>query len=147
MCYVFQRMSRAEWLGLRISPFLIDECLSPTLAEMAHNHGFPESMHVNWLGLRSRQDWTLVQRAVDDGYVLVTNNSTDFTSLVDREPRHPGLVCINIAASHMSLGVQQRLFEYAIAQVTGTDLTGQVVEITLTDDSTVRFDRFPSGSA
>ena len=104
-------------------------------------------MHVNWLGLRSRQDWTLVRRAVDDGYVLVTNNSTDFTSLIDREPRHPGLICINIAAGHMSLGVQQRLFHYAMAQITGTDLTSQVIEITLTDDSTVRFDRFPSGPA
>ena len=127
--------------------FLINECLSPTLAEIARNRGFTESMHVNWLGLRSRQDWTLVRRAVDDGYVLVTNNRTDFTSLIDREPRHPGLVCINIAAGHMSLCVQQKLFDYAMAQITDNDLTDQIVEITLTDDSTVRYDRFPSDPA
>ena len=52
--------------------FLIDECLSPTLAVMARRCGFPESTHVTWIGLRSRQDWTLIRRAVDDGYVLVT---------------------------------------------------------------------------
>ena len=52
--------------------FLIDECLSPTLAAIARDRGYPESMHVTWLGLRARQDWALVRRAVADGYVLVT---------------------------------------------------------------------------
>ena len=77
--------------------FLIDECLSPTLATIARTRGFPESTHVTWLGLRSRQDVALVRRAVDDGYVLVTNDRGDFTSLMEREPIHPGLVCVNVA--------------------------------------------------
>ena len=54
--------------------FLIDECRSPTLAAMARECGFHESTHVTWVGLRSRQDWALVRRAVEDGYVLVTPN-------------------------------------------------------------------------
>jgi predicted nuclease of predicted toxin-antitoxin system len=70
--------------------FLIDECLSPTLVWLAHDRGFGESTHVNWLGLRSRKDWSLLRRAVDAGYVLVTNNTTDFTPLVSREMVHPG---------------------------------------------------------
>ena len=77
--------------------FLIDECLSPTLATMARGCGFPESTHVTWIGLRSRQDWTLVRRAVDDGYVLVTHNSTDFTAMMEHESHHPGLICMNVA--------------------------------------------------
>ena len=124
--------------------FLIDECLSPTLATIARTRGFPESTHVTWLGLRSRQDWAIVRRAVDDGYVLVTNDSADFTSLMEREPVHPGLICLNMAHELMSLAVQQALFEHALGRVADDDLAGQVLEITLTSDRTVRVDRYPS---
>ena len=58
--------------------FLIDECLSPTLATIARERGYPQSTHVTWLGLRARQDWALVRRAVADGYVLVTNDRAEF---------------------------------------------------------------------
>ncbi len=66
--------------------FLIDECLSPSLAVIARERGYPLSTHVTWLGLRARQDWALVRRAVADGYVLVTNDRADFTPLMEREP-------------------------------------------------------------
>lgn len=77
--------------------FLVDECLSPTLAAIARERGNPQSTHVTWLGLRARQDWALVRRAATDGYVLVTNDRADFTPLMEREHRHPGLVCITVA--------------------------------------------------
>ena len=124
--------------------FLIDECLSPTLATIARTRGFPESTHVTWLGLRSRQDWTIVRRAVDHGYVLVTNDRADFTSLMEREPVHPGLICLNMAHGLMSLAIQQALFERALGRVADDDLAGQVLEITLTSGRTVRVDRYPS---
>ena len=127
--------------------FLIDECLSPTLAVKARRCGFPESTHVTWIGLRSRQDWTLVRRAVDEGYVLVTHNSVDFTAMMEREPHHPGLVCMNVAHGLMSLDVQQRLFEHAMTHIADVDLSGQVLEVTLTAERKVRFDRYPSGTA
>ena len=126
--------------------FLIDECLSPALAAIARECGFPESTHVTWIGLRSRRDWALVRRAVEDGYVLVTHNSADFSALMEREPRHPGLICMNVAHGVMSLEVQQRLFEHALTQIAGVDLSGQIVEITLTAERKVRFDRYPSGA-
>ena len=126
--------------------FLIDECLSPTLATMARERGFPQSTHVTWLGLRSRQDWALVRRAIDNRYILVTHDSTDFTALMERQPRHPGLVCMNVAHGLMSLDVQKRLFDYAIAHVADGELTGQVVEVTLTADSTIRLATYPSVS-
>lgn len=62
---------------------------------------------MTWLGLRSRQDWALVRRALDDGYVLVTHNSADFTILIEREPDHTGLVCLNVAHGLMRLDVQR----------------------------------------
>ena len=122
--------------------FLIDECLSPQLAATARNLGFPESTHVNWIGLRSQPDWKLAQRAASDGCVLVTNNTTDFTALMKRQSGHPGLVCINIAHGLMSLAVQQQLFEFAITQIADEHLAGQIVEITLTSRRQIRFHRY-----
>lgn len=124
--------------------FLIDECLSPSLAAIARERGFPESTHVTWLGLGSRQDWALVRRAVDDGYALVTQNRTDFTSLIEREPLHPGLVCLNVAHGLMRLDVQQELFELALTHIDDVGLEGHVLEITLAADKTVRVDRYAS---
>ena len=124
--------------------FLIDECLSPSLAAIARERGFPESTHVTWLGLGSRQDWALVRRAVDDGYALVTHNRTDFTSLIEREPLHPGLVCLNVAHGLMRLGVQHELFEHALTHIDDVGLEGHVLEITLATDRTVRVDRYAS---
>ena len=122
--------------------FLIDECLSPTLATIARTLGFPESTHVTWIGLRSKKDWNLIRRAVDDGYVLVTNDRADFTSLMEREAVHSGLVCVNVAPGLMSLAVQQALFEHALERIADGDLAGQVLEVTLTADRTLRVDRY-----
>ena len=124
--------------------FLIDECLSPSLATLARERGYPLSTHVTWLGLRAREDWTLVRRAIDEGYVLVTNDRADFTPLMEREPRHPGLVCITVAHGLMSLDVQRELFKQALICLEEEDIAGRVLEIALRADRTVRFDLYPS---
>ena len=56
--------------------FLIDECLSPELVELARERGHGESTHVTWLGLRSRQDWSILRHAIDAGYMLVWADRT-----------------------------------------------------------------------
>jgi predicted nuclease of predicted toxin-antitoxin system len=89
--------------------FLIDECLSPELAGIASARGFPESRHVTWLGMRSRKDWAIVSRAIREGFILVTNNTSDFTALYEREEIHPGLLCLNVARKRMNLGIQKSL--------------------------------------
>jgi predicted nuclease of predicted toxin-antitoxin system len=94
--------------------FLIDECLSPELVTLARERGHWETTHVTWLGMRARKDWTVARRAIVNSYVLVTNNTTDFTSLLDRQETHPGLVCLNVAPGLMSLDVQKRLFILAL---------------------------------
>jgi hypothetical protein len=66
------------------------------------------------LGLRSHTDWSIVRRAVADGYVLVTNNTTDFMSLLRRETVHAGLVSLIVAPGLMRLDVQKRLFILAL---------------------------------
>jgi Domain of unknown function (DUF5615) len=50
----------------------------------------PLGIDARQLGLRSRKDWSIVRRAINDGYVLVTNNTTDFISLLQREKVHWG---------------------------------------------------------
>jgi predicted nuclease of predicted toxin-antitoxin system len=122
--------------------FLIDECLSPELVGLARKRGHGESTHVTWLGLRSRKDWAIVRRAIDDGYVLVTNNTTDFKSLLRRQKVHAGLVCINVAPGLMSLDVQKRLFVVALDRLGRREPINELLEITLAEDRSVRIERF-----
>ncbi len=122
--------------------FLVDECLSPNLVTIARDRGFSQSTHVTWLGLTSKKDWAIVRRAVVDGYVLVMNNTADFTSLMGREDVHGGLVCLNAAYGLISLDVQKRLFEHALDQLGNDEPVNEVLEITLTADQMVRTDRY-----
>ena len=122
--------------------FLVDECLSPDLVALARKRGHGESTHVTWLGLRSRTDWFIVRRAIDDGYVLVTNNMADFTSLLGRQRVHAGLVCLNVAPGLMSLDVQKRLFALALDRLGDNEPINELLEITLTADRSVRIERY-----
>jgi predicted nuclease of predicted toxin-antitoxin system len=94
--------------------FLVDESLSSELVTIARSRGHWESTHVTWLGLRSRKDWSNVRRAITGGYVLVTNNTADFISLLRRQKVHAGLVCFNVVHGLMSLNVQKPLFTPAL---------------------------------
>jgi predicted nuclease of predicted toxin-antitoxin system len=122
--------------------FLVDECLSPDLVEIARANGHGESMHVTWLGLRSRRDWTIVRRAIAGGYVLVTNNTTDFSALLRREEVHVGLLCINVAHGLMSLDVQRRLFALALDRLGDSEPINEMLEIRLMGDRSVRIERY-----
>ena len=127
--------------------FLIDECLTPGLVRLAHERGHGESTHVTWLGLRSRKDWSIVRQAVDDGYVLVTNNTTDFTPLLSRESVHAGLVCLNVVPGLMSLDVQKRLFALALDRLGDVEPINELLEVTLLENRSIRIERYdlPSG--
>jgi len=122
--------------------FLIDECLSPELVALAQARGFHESTHVTWLGMRSRKDWTIVRRAVEISFVLVTNNTADFTALYGREEIHPGLVCLNVAPGLMSLDVQRALFRLALDRLGDVEPVNEALEITLTADGRVTVERY-----
>ena len=58
--------------------FLIDECLSPKLVELAYANGYGESSHVVWLGRSGARDWELMRLILDGDWTLVTKNSVDF---------------------------------------------------------------------
>ena len=84
-----------------------------------------------------------MRRALAEGYVLVTNDRGDFTELMQREQRHPGLVCITVAHGMMSLDVQTRLFEHVLTALPDLDIADRILEIALHEDRTVRVDLYP----
>jgi hypothetical protein len=102
----------------------------------------PLGIDARQLGLRSRKDWSIVRRAINDGYVLVTNNTTDFISLLRREKVHAGLVCFNVVHGLMSLNVQKLLFTLALDRLGDTEPINELLEITLMEDSSVRVERY-----
>ena len=122
--------------------FLIDECLSPELADLARARGFAESMHVTWLGLTSAKDWTIARRAVDDGFILVTNNTADFAALYGREEVHVGLLCLNAAPGMMSLSLRKQLFLLALEELAEAERYNEVLEITASTDGEVLIDLY-----
>ncbi len=122
--------------------FLIDECLSPELVTLARAGGFYESTHVTWLGMRSHKDWTIVRRAIKDGFILVTNNTVDFRPLYEREEVHAGLVCMNVAPGLMTLEVQKSLFLFALDQLAGKEPVDEALELTLTAEGEVISNRY-----
>jgi predicted nuclease of predicted toxin-antitoxin system len=57
---------------------LIDECLSPELAKLAHGRGHGASSHVVWLKKNEWEDWSLASFIVDGDWTFVTKNAIDF---------------------------------------------------------------------
>jgi predicted nuclease of predicted toxin-antitoxin system len=122
--------------------FLVDECLSPDLAAVARARGFHESTHVTWLGMRSRSDWSIVRRAIEEGFILVTNNTTDFTPLYERAEIHAGLVCLNAPPSQMSRDVQTTLFLLALARLGEHEPINEVLDISIDASGIVHVERY-----
>lgn len=122
--------------------FLIDECLSPELVGLARGRGFHGSMHVTWLGMASRKDWSIVRRAVEDEFVLVTNNAMDFRALYERQEIHVGLVLLSVAPGLMRLETQMTLFGLALDRLGEAEPVNEVLELTLTADGKVIVERY-----
>jgi predicted nuclease of predicted toxin-antitoxin system len=73
--------------------FLIDECLSPLLVDVAHARGY-EAYHVAHRGWSGLKDGQLLKYLIDEELILVTNNRDDFIALIGDVELHPGLVVI-----------------------------------------------------
>ena len=58
--------------------FLIDECLSLDLVEVARDRGFAQSSHVVWLGKAGWKDWQLKPFILDGDWTFVTRDRIDF---------------------------------------------------------------------
>lgn len=73
--------------------FLIDECLSPRLREVARDLGYV-AYHVTQRGWSSFPDRRLFPLVLEHDLTLVTNNWRDFRPMLRRTEVHPGVVVI-----------------------------------------------------
>ena len=131
--------------------FLVDECLSPKLVELAHAQGHGQSSHIVWLGRAGAKDWALIPVIVEGDWTFVTRNSADFRGsaghpgdrgLYASLALHAGLVCLN-GPDGMARGLQRDLFGLALAELAARpDLVNQVLEVSLEADGTVRLARY-----
>ena len=123
--------------------FLIDECLHPTLADVAHGAGH-EAHHVNYLGLASTKDHDLMPVVLEGDFIFVTNNAADFRRLYRGQPLHAGLVII---VPQLSPASQRQLFVAALDEIGADDgLLNEALEV-LVEDGEVIFNRYvwPAG--
>lgn len=112
--------------------FLIDECLSPSLVNVANTRGFV-AYHVAHRGWGSLKDRQLLRKLIEEELILVTNNRDDFLSLICGVELHPGIVVI---VQNVRRDRQIALFEEAIDAMSGMpSMINKVLEIY--DDGTI----------
>ena len=91
-----------------------DEDLSPTLVEVAHELGLEATCNRDRgvLGISDARLRKLVQR---EGFVLVTDNASDFRPMYARDDIHPGMI---VVPAGFGRALQQTLTREAIGWVT-----------------------------
>lgn len=90
---------------------LVDENLSPALAELARQRGH-HSQHVNEIGLNRAGDPILMERILEEDWILVTNNGQEFLARYEsRAPLHAGLVILMSANGRRE---QEEAFKAAV---------------------------------
>jgi predicted nuclease of predicted toxin-antitoxin system len=125
--------------------FLVDECLSPELVQMADKAGHVESTCVRDRGLSGTKDWKLIEHVVAGDFTLVTHNSVDFRGGGPvklggehaKQPIHAGLVCLN-SVHTLDLQRQLDLFQIALDELGALDdLVNQALEVFEQEDGSV----------
>lgn len=106
--------------------FLIDECLSIDLISTASQAGH-EAQHVARVGRAGWKDWNVARHAADGGFVLVTNNASDFRRLYATQSLHAGLVIIVPSVNRLE---QRQLFRGALDELAAFgELINRVLEV------------------
>ena len=120
-----------------IGRLLIDECLSPELAQLAIDAGHVESTSVRDRGRLGLKDWELMKYIIQEDFILVTRNAQDFRGAGKPSPGglhastdvHAGLICLD-SALEMDLDLQQELFKHALNTLQELpDLVNQALEV------------------
>jgi predicted nuclease of predicted toxin-antitoxin system len=116
----------------RVIQFLVDECLTPRLVEVANGFGYV-AHHVQYRNWKSRTDQALLAFIRDEDLTIVTNNWKDFEPMLRREELHPGAVVI----PNVPRAGQIAAFELALRAITTVDppldMINTVVEVDESD--------------
>jgi len=123
--------------------FLIDECLSPGLAQLARDRNYHESFHLSWLGKAGWKDWELKEFILSGDWTFVTRNGIDFRGAAERPgskgqyadvPIHAGLVCIN-GPARMTARIEVELFAAVLDEIKSlAHLVNEVIEVNLPEE-------------
>lgn len=106
--------------------FLIDECLSPELAEVALDAGY-DGAHVGHRGLLRTPDPQIARYCLVNDLIVVTNNARDFRAIYEAFPLHPGLV---VVLPVVRIAQQRRLFELVFKRLERErDLVNKLAEV------------------
>lgn len=128
--------------------FLIDECLTPALRQIASGRGYHESTCVRDRGWQGTPDHELMQKVLAEDFTLVTNNSVDFrgsgpgslSGLHSKTELHCGLVCLN-AETGLDLDTQRELFSAALDLIEQLELelVNKALELFFLEDGTLEY--------
>lgn len=118
--------------------FLIDACLSLSLAKFALEAGNQALAHVNHRGVNQDKDWALMEKILAQDWTFVTRNSDDFRPQVGSAskapcylgvPLHAGLVCLKLPQNSRKAD-HETYFKVALTVLSqDNDLTNRVLEV------------------
>ena len=108
--------------------FLIDECLTPRLVDIANGFGYV-AHHVQYRDWKSKSDQALLAFIREEDLTIVTNNWKDFEPMLRREEVHPGAVVI----PNVPRAAQITAFQHALHAIQCVDppldMVNTVVEV------------------
>ena len=108
--------------------FLIDECLTPKLVEVANGFGYV-AYHVQYRQWKSKEDAVLLRFVRDEDLTIVTNNWRDFEPMLRREEIHPGAVVIPNVPRAEQIAAFERALRAIQAVSPPLDMVNTVVEV------------------
>ena len=114
----------------------IDECLSVALVAVAKTKGFLAE-YGPYIGKGGWQDWNIVPFAIDNNYIIATNNRRHFLRELLKHNLHNGLIVIVPAVERAD---QIALFSNALDAVIklGDEVVNKVIEVLIDGSVHVR---------
>lgn len=108
--------------------FLIDECLSPRLVEVANRFGYA-AHHVQYRQWKSKQDDALLGFIRAEDLTIVTNNWKDFAPMLRREEVHPGAVVLPNVPREGQIAAFELALRAIEAVTPPLDMVNTVIEV------------------
>lgn len=96
---------------------LVDENLSPELADAAADRGFPSQAVARLWRLRGRGDHVIARHAVNGNMILITNNLVDFERIYQELKAHPGIVFFVCHSKLRKKAWQLKMMEIALDEI------------------------------